>query len=164
MTSLNKKIELLVNQLGKVCQDKRITLVTAESCTGGGIAYFITKEPQCSAMLERGYVTYSNQAKVSLLEVSPEALQIFGAVSKKVTQQMAEGALKNSTAQVAVATSGIAGEDIESGQSKTGVVWIACAGIAKKTLIREFSIKGEREEFVLHTILTAFELLYEFIS
>lgn len=165
MMKLNKEIELLASKLGKLCREKRITLVTAESCTGGGIAYFITKEPECSAMLERGYVTYSNQAKNSLLQVSQGPLQTSGAVSKIVTQQMVIGALKNSMATVAVATSGIAGDDMEQGKSKTGIVWIGCAGInTKNILIREYLIKGSRPEFILQTIRAAFELLIEFIS
>ncbi len=164
MTNLNKKIELLVPKLGVLCKEKKLTLVTAESCTGGGIAYYITKEPQCSAVLERGYVTYSNQAKESILEVSQAALQMDGAVSQKVAQQMAEGALKNSTAQIAVATSGIAGEDISSNQNTAGIVWIACAGIDRETLSGQFSISGQRQEFILKTIVKALQLLTDFIS
>ncbi len=164
MKDHERKISLLVKDLGSLCKDKRITIVTAESCTGGGLAYFMSKEPDCSAMLERGYVSYSNQAKESLLDVTPNALQIFGPVSKEVAGQMAEGALKNSIAQVAIATSGISGDDFEPADPEKGVAWIACAAIGRKTIIHSYQIKGPREKFVPQAIDTAFKFLLDFIK
>lgn len=113
-------------------------------------------------MLERGYVVYSNNSKESLLKISSKVLQVSGAVSHEVAQLMAEGALKNSRAQVAVATTGVAGEDATDNQGP-GIVWVACAGIDKKTLVCKFDITGQRHEFCLQCILKAFELLLEFI-
>lgn len=115
-------------------------------------------------MLERGYVTYSNQSKQSLLEVTPNALQIFGPVSKEVAQQMAEGALKNSIAQIAIATSGIAGDDFDPPSIDQGIVWIACAGVDRKTLIHNFHIKGTREQFISQAIIAALKFLLDFIE
>lgn len=164
MKKVNRKIQLQICKIGKLCREHRLTLVIAESCTGGGLAYFITNEPECSAILERGYVVYSNQAKESLLEVSSEALQTAGAVSEEVARQMAEGALKNSIAQLAIATSGIAGEDIEpSAHENKGIVWIACAGIHKETVCKKYFIKGTRNTFNMKCISFSLELLQHFI-
>ncbi len=164
MKDINRKIQLQICNIGKLCKEHRLTLVTAESCTGGGLAYFITNEPECSVILERGYVVYSNQAKKSLLEVSSDALQTAGAVSEEVTRQMAEGGLKNSIAQVAIATSGIAGEDLKSSAHEAkGIVWIACAGIDKETVSKKHVIKGKRKTFNLKSILFSLEFLQHFI-
>lgn len=164
MNTMDKSIQLQVCALGELCKDKRLTLVTAESCTGGGLAFFITEEPICSAILERGYVVYSNQAKQSLLGVTSEALQTSGAVSEVVARQMAEGALKNSIAQVAIATSGIAGEDVESSDNHKGIVWIACAGINRETITKKYYIEGKRNTFNLKSISLGIKLLHDFIK
>ena len=84
-------------------------LATAESCTGGMVSAAITDVPGSSAIFDRAFVTYTNAAKVELLGVSQETLQTFGAVSEEVAREMAEGALKNSQANIAVSITGIAG-------------------------------------------------------
>ena len=84
-------------------------LATAESCTGGLIAGLITEIPGASDVLERGFVTYSNAAKIGMLGVDFELIQRYGAVSAEVARAMADGALRNSAATVAVSVTGIAG-------------------------------------------------------
>lgn len=163
MKKLIKDISSLIQEMSKEFKSRHLSLVTAESCTGGGLAYFISKEPSCSSILERGYVTYSNQAKESVLEVSPDRLQICGAVSKEVAQQMALGALNASTAQIAIATSGIAGEDYNPPRQK-GLLWVSCAGINKKPMVKDFYLPGAREKFTHCAILTALKLLHQFIK
>lgn len=86
-----------------------IMIATAESCTGGMVAAALTDIPGSSAVVERGFVTYTNRAKIEMLSVSPATLDAFGAVSEQVASEMAQGALQHSAAQLAVSISGIAG-------------------------------------------------------
>jgi len=88
---------------------KGVMIATAESCTGGLIAGALTEVPGSSDVVDRGFVTYSNAAKVEMLNIHPETLQSFGAVSEVTAREMAEGALRNSAASLAVAVTGIAG-------------------------------------------------------
>lgn len=99
--------------------------VTAESCTGGGVASALTDVPGSSQWFERGYVTYSNAAKMHDLGVTREALQTHGAVSPAVAEQMVLGALRVSGAEVAVAITGIAGPDGGSLEKPVGLVYLA---------------------------------------
>jgi len=98
-------------------------LATAESCTGGMIAAACTDLAGSSAWFERGFVTYSNEAKMELLGVAPELLQRRGAVSEPVVRAMAHGAAQRSRAQVAVAVTGIAGPTGGSADKPVGTVW-----------------------------------------
>src|SRR5579863_1131576 len=100
---------------------------TAESCTGGLIAALLTEIPGSSNMLERGFVVYSNAAKQELLGVPAATLAAFGAVSRETAEAMAQGALAHSSADVAVAITGIAGPDGGSPDKPVGLVHFACA-------------------------------------
>lgn len=104
-------------------------LVTAESCTGGLIASEITRLSGSSELFERGFVTYSNEAKQELLGVSKETLDHFGAVSEETAKEMAEGALKNSRADIAISVTGIAGPSGGSDEKPVGTV---CFGVCEK--------------------------------
>lgn len=86
-----------------------VMIATAESCTGGMVSAALTDIPGSSAVVDRGFVTYTNQAKQDMLGVRAETLNAHGAVSEKVAREMAEGALRNSQAQLAVSITGIAG-------------------------------------------------------
>src|SRR5580692_9827540 len=97
---MTNKIILLAEELGNVLTKRRWRCVTAESCTGGGLSYWITSVPGSSAWFERGLVTYSNQAKQELLDVKSITLENFGAVSAETAQEMALGALQHSYAQI----------------------------------------------------------------
>jgi nicotinamide-nucleotide amidase len=104
-------------------------LAAAESCTGGMISAALTDIAGSSAVLERGFVTYSNEAKSELLGVDPALIAAKGAVSREVAAAMAEGALRNSRAAVAVSVTGIAGPDGGSPEKPVGLVWFGlCAG------------------------------------
>ncbi|MEO6152691.1 MAG: CinA family protein, partial [Croceibacterium sp.] len=103
------------------------TVVVAESCTGGLVAAALTEIPGSSAVLDRGYVTYSNEAKASDLGVSEDLIDAFGAVSIACVYAMARGALERSGADVAVAISGIAGPDGGSEHRPVGTVMFARA-------------------------------------
>lgn len=160
------KLTQVMTELGKQLRDKKLTLVTAESCTGGGLAYYISINPQSSAMLERGYVTYSNQSKQELLAVQPFILQTHGAVSKEVAIEMAQGALKNSGAQVSIAITGIAGPDKTENTTAhdKGLVWIACAGFNAKTIAKQKAISGQRDQFIKKVIMAGVKQLLAYIS
>ncbi len=103
------------------------TVVTAESCTGGLVAAALTEIPGSSAVLQSGFVTYSNEAKIKTLKVGEELIETFGAVSIAVAWAMAQGALKRSSADVAVAISGVAGPDGGTPQKPVGTVVFAVA-------------------------------------
>ncbi|MFT4097417.1 MAG: CinA family protein [Rhodoblastus sp.] len=104
-----------------------LMLATAESCTGGLVAGLITEIAGSSAVLERGFVTYSNEAKIGMLGVSPETLAAVGAVSAATAREMAAGALEHSRAQVAVSVTGVAGPGGGSTDKPVGLVHFACA-------------------------------------
>lgn len=104
-----------------------MTLVTAESCTGGGVAQAVTRISGSSAWFDRGFVTYSNESKEEMLGVSPETLEQHGAVSEPTVREMADGALQYSRAQVALSVSGIAGPTGGTPEKPVGMVWFAWA-------------------------------------
>ena len=104
-----------------------LKIATAESCTGGLLAGLLTELPGSSAVVERGFVTYSNEAKADMLGVDPALIQTFGAVSQPVARAMAEGAIARSRAHVAVAITGIAGPGGGSADKPVGLVHFARA-------------------------------------
>ncbi|MCI0516324.1 MAG: CinA family protein [Woeseiaceae bacterium] len=109
------------------------SVAAAESCTGGWIAKSITDVPGASLCFAYGIVSYSNGAKESLLGVSPHTLEQFGAVSEPTVKEMAEGVIKLSGADLAVAVSGIAGPDGGSVEKPVGTVWFAWAERQKRS-------------------------------
>jgi nicotinamide-nucleotide amidase len=122
-------------------------LATAESCTGGWVAKVLTDIPGSSQWFECGYVTYSNAAKIRDLKVSVATLESFGAVSEQTVREMAEGALRVTGANVAVAVSGIAGPDGGTPDKPVGTVWFCAAarqGAATDVIAEEQRFGGER--------------------
>ena len=111
-----------------LCRDRGLKLATAESCTGGLISGLLTEIPGSSAVLERGFVVYSNQAKQDMLGVSQDVLVAHGAVSEATARAMALGALAHSHADIAVSVTGVAGPDGGSAEKPVGLVHFACAG------------------------------------
>jgi len=105
----------------------RLKIVTAESCTGGLVAALLTEIPGSSTVVERGFVTYSNKAKEDMLGVPGDVLADFGAVSEPVARMMAEGALANSRANIAVSITGVAGPGGGTRMKPVGTVHLACA-------------------------------------
>ena len=104
-----------------------LTLATAESCTGGLVAGLITEIAGSSAVLDRGFVVYSNEAKTGMLGVSLQTLGAFGAVSEQTARELVEGALARSRADIAVSVTGVAGPGGGSAQKPVGLVHFACA-------------------------------------
>lgn len=141
-------------------QARSMMLVTAESCTGGLISGLLTEIPGSSAVVERAYVTYSNEAKMQCLGVSEDLLTGHGAVSEQVARAMAEGALQNSNAQVSISVTGIAGPGGETPGKPVGLVHIAAAVKAQPTSHQEcrFGDIG-RTEVRIATVEAAIALL-----
>ncbi len=130
----------LAVQAGQALLSAGLKVVTAESCTGGGVAAALTDVPGSSQWFERGYVTYSNDAKLQDLHVEPAALARHGAVSAEIVGQMAAGALRASGADVAVAVSGVAGPDGGTADKPVGLVFLA-------VLRRGGAVRVLREQF-----------------
>lgn len=122
-----KDIALLADDLLAECRRRGLMMATAESCTGGLIAACFTEIAGSSDVFERGFVTYSNEAKHALLGVPPQVIAEHGAVSRKVAELMARGALAHSGAGIAVAVTGIAGPGGGSPEKPVGTVHIAVA-------------------------------------
>ena len=139
---------------------KGIRLALAESCTGGLIAALLTEIPGSSDVVERGFVTYSNQAKEDLLGVPTDLIHEHGAVSQAVARAMAQGALKHSLTHVAVAVTGIAGPGGGSEAKPVGLVYVAAAKLAGETQVREFRFGAiGREQVRSRTVSEALTLL-----
>ena len=141
---------------------KNIRIVTAESCTGGLIAGLLTEIPGSSDVVERGFVTYSNEAKEESLGVPSALLRKYGAVSDQVACAMADGALRHARAQLAIAVTGIAGPGGGSKQKPVGLVYFAAASrdgrrIARKRLYGKIGRRRVR----LRSVAEALALLQQ---
>ncbi|MDO8843018.1 MAG: CinA family protein [Methylicorpusculum sp.] len=149
----------LAKDLGVLFKSKGEVIVTAESCTGGGIAQTLTEIPGSSAWFDRGFVTYSNASKIQMLGVKPQSLATFGAVSSETATEMALGALKNSSATQAVAVTGIAGPDGGTEEKPVGTVYIAWASIRNEIFCQKFLFSGGRSEVRQQTVIEALKIL-----
>ncbi len=133
-------------ELGALLKARKLKLALAESCTGGMVAEAVTRIAGSSAWFECGFVTYSNQAKIDLLGVSPETIEKFGAVSEQTAVEMVLGTLRHSNANIAGSITGIAGPDGGSAQKPVGNVCFAWANSnqAPSTTTRHFT--GNRQQ------------------
>ncbi len=142
---------------------KQLKLVTAESCTGGMIAAACTDLAGSSAWFERGFVTYSNEAKHELLGVEERILRRAGAVCEGVARAMAEGALANSKAQVAVAVTGVAGPTGGSPAKPVGTVWFGFA-VPGQRITEKQHFEGDRAAVRAATVHHAFTRLLQLLA
>ncbi|ARO23948.1 CinA family protein [Rhizobium sp. S9] len=142
----------------------RLMISTAESCTGGLIAGALTEISGSSAVVDRGFVTYTNTAKMELLGVQEQTLLGFGAVSEETARQMAHGALFRSRAAIAVAVTGIAGPGGGSAEKPVGLVHLA-AGSRTGAFIHRKMLYGDigRSAVRLATVRTALELVHSLL-
>ena len=139
-------MDLLAAKVGGLLKAHGLKLVTAESCTGGGVAQAITDVAGSSGWFERGFIAYSNQAKLQMLGVSEVTLIQHGAVSEATVREMVAGALQHSTAQVALAVSGIAGPDGGTADKPVGTVWFAWGIKHGAAHAQRHQIDGSRAE------------------
>jgi len=141
------------------CRRARLMLATAESCTGGLIAGYLTAISGSSDVVERGFVTYSNEAKGDLLGVPAELIARVGAVSEEVARAMAEGALKRSRAQISVAVTGVAGPSGGTAAKPVGLVHVAAARHGRPTLHERHLFSGDRDAIRLASVEVALKML-----
>jgi nicotinamide-nucleotide amidase len=146
-------------RLLEACRRAGVKLATAESCTGGLIAGTLTEIAGSSDVVERGFVTYSNEAKAELVGVSEETLRAHGAVSEPVAREMAEGALRHSGADIAVSVTGIAGPGGATAGKPVGLVHLACARRGRDTIHRRIVFKGNRAAVRRKSVDLAFTLI-----
>ncbi len=158
------RILILAKALIDEARSKKLTIATAESCTGGLIAAALTEIPGASDVVECGFVVYSNKSKAKLLGVKLTTIVHHGAVSEEVARAMAEGALKHSTAQMAVSCTGVAGPSGGTRDKPVGLVHIAAARVNETTLSEEcrFGDLG-RSEIRLRSVETALKLLLQLV-
>jgi nicotinamide-nucleotide amidase len=136
-TRIDKALILAAWDLLELCKKKGLTVVTAESCTGGLVAAALTDAPGASKVVQGGFVTYSNEAKQTSLNVPAELLEQYGAVSEQVARAMAEGALAASHADLSVSITGIAGPEGGSPGKPVGLVHFAAARRGGPVIHRE---------------------------
>ena len=148
----------LARALVASCRERHLSLVTAESCSGGLIAACLTEIPGVSQIFRGGFVTYANEAKTAELGVPKELLQKVGAVSEEVARAMAEGALKRLDADLAVSVTGIAGPDGGTPAKPVGLVHIAAARKGKPTLHESYQFPGGRQAVRLSSVEAALKL------
>lgn len=134
-----------IQVLAEMLQSRDLRVVTAESCTGGGIASALTDMAGSSAWFECGFVTYSNEAKMRYLDVSPMTIEQFGAVSEATVRAMVAGAVNNSLGDLAVAVSGIAGPGGGSDDKPVGTVWFAW-GDSEHQSVQRCQFDGDRAQ------------------
>ncbi|WP_309084324.1 CinA family protein [Chelativorans sp.] len=154
--------EILAADVLRAFQERKLKLVTAESCTGGMVSAAITDLVGASDVFERGFVTYSNEAKSELLGVSRETLAAHGAVSAETAREMAAGALDRSHADIAVSVTGIAGPGGGTPEKPVGLVWfgIAVKGREPRAEKRQFAGLG-RALVRRDSVATALTLLLD---
>jgi nicotinamide-nucleotide amidase len=140
-------------------QAQGLTVATAESCTGGLIAAALTAIPGSSATVLAGYVTYSNAAKTRMLGVPEAMLAAHGAVSEPVARQMAEGALAESGADIAVSCTGIAGPGGGTSTKPVGLVFIGCTRRGGETRVARHVFQGDRTAIRAATVEAAFGMI-----
>lgn len=133
----------IITQLAQQLTRQGLTLATAESCTGGGLAYALTSIAGSSTWFMGGVVSYSNAAKQQLLKVDPQLIQTHGAVSESVVLAMAHGAKQQFNTDLAIATSGIAGPGGGTADKPVGTVWIAWS-LADRIFAEIFLFAGDR--------------------
>ncbi len=149
----------LVEKLSTLLKQKKLKLVTAESCTGGLLSATITHRAGASEVFDRGFITYSNEAKHELLAVPLETLNAHGAVSAQTAEAMAEGALKNSRAGLAISITGIAGPSGGSHEKPIGLVYFGYTLKGGSTGSTKEIFEGSREEIQVQAVITAMKNL-----
>ena len=157
MNATDAEIARLVGRIAEALAACSARIAVAESCTGGWISKVLTDLPGSSAWFGYGFVTYANESKLELLEVSPDSVAAHGAVSQDVAEQMATGARLKSGAEIAVAVTGIAGPDGGTREKPVGTVWMAWAGPGVQLRSRVFLFTGDRDAVRRQAVQTVLE-------
>lgn len=154
-----KNEEPIEKKIARILISQNLSVSAAESCTGGLVAATLINAEGISSVLSETYVTYSNAAKTKLLGVREETLARYGAVSRETAAEMAEGAAKAAGADIAVATTGIAGPDGGTDQKPVGLVYIGC-WYRGKTVVKRCFYGGDRQGIRYAACREALEILY----
>ena len=160
---MSHRRQTLARALLDSCTENRLMIATAESCTGGWVAKTLTDLPGSSAIFDRGFVTYSNEAKMELLNVPATTLDRWGAVSQQTVIAMTQGALRHSRANLAVAISGIAGPGGGTEDKPVGSVWIAWQQRDRDPISLLHHFDGDRDAVRAQSVTTALEGLLQLV-
>ncbi|MBB3306680.1 MULTISPECIES: nicotinamide-nucleotide amidase [unclassified Enterobacter] len=160
----DEQLQQLSRRIGEQLKKRQATVTAAESCTGGWIAKVFTDISGSSAWFERGFVTYSNEAKQQMVGVQDTTLQQHGAVSEQTVREMATGAAKAAAAEYAIAVSGIAGPEGGTPDKPVGTLWFAIAGPEGRVLAQRQIFAGDRDAVRRQSVAWALQtLLNEFL-
>ena len=163
MAPSEQELTELAEQLGECMKAKGMKLASAESCTGGWLAKIITDIPGSSAWFTGSVVSYSNEAKQSLLGVNESTLNEFGAVSGETVLEMTDGLFSHTDADVAVSISGIAGPDGGTDDKPVGLVWLSWGKRDKSVFANPFNFDGDREDVRKQSIKQALNCLLDLL-
>ncbi|MCG8545606.1 MAG: nicotinamide-nucleotide amidohydrolase family protein [Alphaproteobacteria bacterium] len=147
------------NHLLEICEGKKLMVATVESCTGGLLAGCLTAVPGSSAVVERGFVTYSNEAKTDLAGVDPTLIERHGAVSREVAAAMATGALQRAPVDLAVSVTGVAGPGGGTAAKPVGLVFIGAAARDGPVEVTENHFPGDRNAIREASISVGLDML-----
>ncbi|HAE70260.1 MAG TPA: damage-inducible protein CinA [Gammaproteobacteria bacterium] len=152
-----------IQTLSQLLTDQSLTLSVAESCTGGNLSALLTSVSGSSTYFDRGYITYSNQAKMDMLDVDVEILEQFGAVSEQTAFQMVNGLVQNSHSDIAVSITGIAGPTGGTVEKPVGMV---CFGfyVKDKHFVKTQHFSGDRETVVASSVDFVIQTLVDELS
>ena len=152
---MDEQLEKLAAEVGAALKARGLWLASAESCTGGWVGAAVTAVSGSSQWYERGFITYTNQSKQDMLGVDEATLARYGAVSEQTVREMAQGALQQSRADIALAISGIAGPSGGTPEKPVGLVWFAW--VAKNGVVRceKQLFPGDRREVRRQAVETA---------
>lgn len=157
----HETLTTLATIVGARLKARGLRLATAESCTGGWVAGAVTAIAGSSEWFDRGFVTYSNDAKMEMLGVSAETLEAFGAVSEQTAGEMAAGALAHSHAQLALSITGVAGPGGGSAEKPVGMVCFGWAGEGGAPLVITRNFSGDRESVRRQSVICALQGVLE---
>ena len=158
------RLRELARELGASLQSGGRMLASAESCTGGWLAKIITDLPGSSAWFSASVVSYSNQAKQSLLGVSAQTLETFGAVSGETVKEMLDGVFAHTDADIAVSISGIAGPDGGSAEKPVGLVWFGWGIRGESAATASYVFDGDREAVRKQAVAMALQKLLDKVA
>ena len=155
--------EQTLKKVSDLLKQKNLTIATAESCTGGLIAHSLTNISGSSDYFKRGIVSYSNESKIELLDISEELLIEYGAVSIQVAQAMAEGVRIKSNVDIGISTTGIAGPTGGTNEKPVGLVYISIS-TSDETMVQKFQFSGDRLQNKESTCNAALQMLLNILS
>lgn len=155
--------EELLDKISNMLKNQKLVIATAESCTGGLIAHTLTNISGSSEYFDRGIVSYSNRAKMELLDVPEDMLKKYGAVSMEVAKSMAKGVRIKSNVDIGISTTGIAGPTGGSKEKPVGLVFIAVS-TERNTVVKKFNFSGDRPQNKKSTCNAALDMLLDVLT